>query len=166
MVSQHYWIKEFRLVVREYISSFYYQALDCTYHLKKKPIGFISFLRRRFGKIYIPYIFIISISALITLFIPIYKGSLFNYFGHVFFYKMFDRFAINSYGYQMWFISTIVQFYLVFHLLAWYIKRVNEKLFILTGLIISITWSLTVVALGNEDLETGIAFSFNFFGSL
>ena len=59
-------------------------------HLRK-PLGYGDFLKKRFTKIYIPYIIIVTLSALIALLIPIYENNWNNYFSHVFFYKMFRQ---------------------------------------------------------------------------
>ncbi len=109
-------------------------------HLKK-PLGYSDFLKKRFTKIYIPYIFIVTISALISLWIPIYQNSWNNYFSHVFLYKMFDNKLIGTYGYQLWFISTIIQFYLIFPLIVKARQSMSGKNFLLAGLIISYAWA-------------------------
>ena len=83
-------------------------------HLRK-PLSYKVFLRKRFTKIYLPYIVVVAFSALVSLFIPVYNNSLYAFLGHVFLFKMFDEAIIGSYGYQFWFISTIIQLYLLFH---------------------------------------------------
>jgi peptidoglycan/LPS O-acetylase OafA/YrhL len=120
-------------------------------HLRKR-LGFYDFIKKRFTKIYLPYIIIVSISALIGLFIPIFDNSLYAFFGHVFLYKMFDHTIMMSYGFQLWFISAIIQLYLLFNLLAFLKARISTGAFLLLGLFISISWSLLVVFLGKEDL--------------
>lgn len=77
-----------------------------------KPLGYKDFLKRRFTKVYLPYIIVIFISALI----PFYNTSedkWFQLLSHVFLFKMFDETLESSYGIQMWFVSTIIQFYVV-----------------------------------------------------
>jgi peptidoglycan/LPS O-acetylase OafA/YrhL len=123
-----------------------------------KPLNFLEFLKRRFGKIYIPYVTIVIISALIALVIPIYEGSWYAFFGHLLFYKMFDNSIIGSYGYQLWFVSTIIQFYLIFQLLVLLKKHVSNYLFIILGLLVSLTWSGMVVLLGKEELRNWNSF--------
>ncbi|HXB30360.1 MAG TPA: acyltransferase [Puia sp.] len=118
-------------------------------HLQK-PIGYRDFLKNRFTKIYIPYIIVVTLSALISLFIPIYENNWNNYFSHVFFYKMFDDHLIGTYGYQLWFISSIVQFYLLFPLIVKLREWIPGKTFLLVGLLISYTW-VTIFLLLNKD---------------
>jgi peptidoglycan/LPS O-acetylase OafA/YrhL len=114
-------------------------------HLRK-PLSFPQFLKKRFTKIYIPYIIIVSASALLSFLVPIYTNSAYAFFGHVFLYKMFDDEIMSSYGYQLWFISTIIQLYLVFPILVWVKQRLGGWTFVLIGLAISISWGVFVVA--------------------
>ena len=77
-----------------------------------KPLGYFQFLKRRFLKVYIPYIIIIAISALIPFG---YSGDRFLAFlSHVFLFKMFDNGLMSSFGAQFWFVSMIICFYLIF----------------------------------------------------
>lgn len=47
-------------------------------------------------------------------------------FSHIFLYKMFVSDYEMSFGGQLWFISTIIQFYIVFYRYAIYIKNKME----------------------------------------
>jgi peptidoglycan/LPS O-acetylase OafA/YrhL len=114
-------------------------------HLRK-PLSFLQFLKKRFTRIYIPYIIIVSASALLSLLVPIYTNSAYAFFGHVFLYKMFDDEIMSSYGYQLWFISTIIQLYFVFPFLIRIKERLGGWMFVLTGLAISIIWGIFVVS--------------------
>jgi peptidoglycan/LPS O-acetylase OafA/YrhL len=116
-----------------------------------KPLKFIPFIKKRVTKIYTPYIIIVIISAILSLFIPIYKNSLYALGGHVFLYKMFDESIIGSYGYPLWFISMILQFYLTFNILTWMIKKLDNRYFLIISFIISILWSITVILLNKES---------------
>lgn len=116
-----------------------------------KPLKFIPFIKKRVTKIYTPYIIIVIISAILSLFIPIYKNSLYALGGHVFLYKMFDESIIGSYGYPLWFISMILQFYLTFNILTWMIKKLDNRNFLIISFFISILWSITVILLNKES---------------
>ena len=124
----------------------------------QKPLAYGAFLKCRLSKVYIPYIIVVLFSALLTQFIPLFKSSWYALGGHIFLYKMFDNSIIGSYGGHLWFISTIIQFYLVFHVLAWMKKRTSNKIFLLLGLIISIAWGIFISLLGKSELRSWNSF--------
>lgn len=82
-----------------------------------KPLNYGQFLKRRFSKVYIPYVIVVLISAL-------YFGLVCNrdvlmpVLGSVFLFKMFVPSLENAFGGQMWFVSTIIQFYLFWPLIV------------------------------------------------
>lgn len=115
-----------------------------------RPLTYGAFLKKRTSKIYIPYILVILISAFISLFIPIYENSLYALGGHVFLYKMFDESIMGSYGYPLWFISTILQFYVVFYLLVHAAQRLTNIQFLLISLGLSLAWTFLVLSIGKE----------------
>lgn len=113
-------------------------------HLNK-PLSYSKFLKRRFIKVYIPYILIILVSAAI----PFYSHSdnkLLELSSHIFLFKMFFESLESSLGYQMWFISTIIQFYLLWPI----ILRLAHKGVIL-ALIISLLYGLFITGIGTND---------------
>ena len=126
-------------------------------HLQK-PLPYGDFLKRRFTKIYIPYVLVVTVTALISLAIPLYKNSWNAYFSHVFFYKMFDNDLIGTYGYQLWFISTIIQFYLLFPLIVWLRERIPGNGFLWVGLCFSWSWALIILLLHKEGLRNWNSF--------
>lgn len=81
-------------------------------HLKH-PLKFWSFISKRFKKIYIPYIIVILFSFFVpTMYLG--KNRLLALLSHVLLFKMFIPMFEESFGVQMWFVSTIIQFYLMF----------------------------------------------------
>lgn len=113
-------------------------------HLNK-PLSYSNFLKRRFIKVYIPYILIILLSAAI----PFYNHSdnkLLELSSHIFLFKMFFESLESSLGYQMWFISTIIQFYLLWP----FMLRLSHKGGILS-LIISILYGIFIAIIGVND---------------
>jgi len=124
----------------------------------RKPLNYGVFLKKRFARVYIPYIIIVLLSALITQFIPIFKSSWYALAGHVFLFKMFDSSITGSYGVHFWFISTIIQLYLVFHLLVWFKKRASHLAFISTGVAVSFIWGIIVTLLGKSELRAWNSF--------
>jgi peptidoglycan/LPS O-acetylase OafA/YrhL len=121
-------------------------------HLRR-PLPFVVFLRKRFSKIYVPYILTVIVSAAIALFLPIYPTSAFAFFGHVLLYKMFFADIMGSYGYQLWFMSTIIQLYFLFIPLTRLKERMGDVAFLVTGLAVSISWGVLIVAMGNASMR-------------
>lgn len=82
-----------------------------------KPLVYGNFLKRRFSKVYIPYVLVVLISAL---YFGIVCGQnvLMPLLGSVFLFKMFVPSLEHVFGGQMWFVSTIIQFYLFWPLIV------------------------------------------------
>jgi peptidoglycan/LPS O-acetylase OafA/YrhL len=119
-----------------------------------KSIDFIAFIKKRFSKIYIPYILIVIISYIISLFIPIYPNSNYALSGHVFLFKMFDEDIMSSYGYQLWYISTIIQFYLSFYAIVWIKDKIkHNNIFLLICFLTSVTWGITIILSNNSEIR-------------
>ena len=130
-------------------------------HLNK-PLNYVSFIKKRISKIYIPYILVIVISVFVSFFLPVYPNSLYAFGGHVFLYKMFDESIVGSYGYPLWFISMSIQFYIVFIPLTFLLKKINSTYFILTGFLLSIFWITVVLFLGKETFRVWNSFFLQF----
>jgi peptidoglycan/LPS O-acetylase OafA/YrhL len=104
----------------------------------RNPISYWAFLKKRFSKIYFPYIIVVTISAMIPF---MYEGNHFRaLLSHIFLYKMFMPQYESSFGGHLWFISTIIQFYLIFIPLCKLKERLNDTRFILMALIASMCW--------------------------
>jgi peptidoglycan/LPS O-acetylase OafA/YrhL len=115
-----------------------------------KPLNYWEFFKRRFAKIYIPYILIVTISTLIPF---VYTGDrLLALFSHAFLFKMFNNNFIESFGTQFWFISTIISFYLVFPALFKFIKNARGRGVILS-FFISFIWATITGILEKSDLR-------------
>ncbi len=71
---------------------------------------------------------------------------------------MFNNDLIGSYGYQLWFVSTIIQFYLLFHLIVWLRERIPGNGFIWVGLGISWAWAAVILLLHKEGLRNWNSF--------
>lgn len=120
------------------------------YSYLRNPIPYHTFLKRRMSKVYVPYIVVVLISALISIMVPVYNNSPYALFGHIFLYKMFDESIMTSYGFQLWFVSMILQFYFAFYAIIWLKSKLTPNLFLITTLAVSIGWSLLVLVLGKE----------------
>ena len=112
----------------------------------RKPLGYIAFLKKRFTRIYMPMAVLCVATAVWMAcmgrewFMPLW--------GNLLLFKMFVPELESSMGGQMWFVSTIIQFYLAWPLIVKLFNiRGGEKL----ALIISLLWSTTVGLLGYAE---------------
>lgn len=111
-----------------------------------RQTNYIEFIRRRFWKIYVPYIIVI----IVLFFMPFIEveGNRFKVLlSHVFLYKMFVPKYYNSFG-VFWFVSTIFQFYFVFIPLCKLKNKVGTKPFLFICFGISICWWVVTVITG------------------
>lgn len=81
-----------------------------------KPLDYKEFIRKRFGRIYWP----MAVVCVATAFWMLYQGKevLMPLLGNLLLFKMFMPELECSMGGQMWFISTIIQFYLAWPLIV------------------------------------------------
>ena len=123
-----------------------------TSYLKQK-IGYVEFLKKRFFKIYIPYIIIVVISF----FLPwLYNRSdkVTALLSHIFLFKMFFPQYEESFGTQFWFVSTIFQMYAIFIPMCWFKDKVkNNKLFVCIFFGISVIWWFFSYSLGISSIR-------------
>lgn len=117
----------------------------------KKPKGYFEFIKSRFWKLYIPYIVVVFLSF----FVPAlygYKDRFMALLSHVFLFKMFFERYEGSFGGQFWFMSTIIQFYLLFIPLCGLKKKLKKGfLSIMTG--ISVGYWIIILLLGKQELR-------------
>jgi len=79
--------------------------------------GCRGFYRRRLTKVLLPYYLFVTTLFVLNFVYGLYpdeQGTAYAYLGHILLYKMFDESIVSSYGYHLWFMSTIVQLYLLF----------------------------------------------------
>ncbi len=125
-------------------------------YLRRRTI-FLEFMKKRFWKIYVPYIIVVFISFLASW---MYRSDrVYALMSHVFLYKMFLPEYEESYGVHFWFVSTIIQFYLVFIPMC----RIKEKIknnycfiAIFTG--VSFVWWGICFLLGVTNIRTWNSF--------
>lgn len=123
-----------------------------TSYLKHRT-SFADFLRKRFLKIYIPYIIIV----LLSFFIPwMYDGDdkVSALLSHIFFYKMFVPKYEESFGGHFWFISTIFQLYVLFIPMCRIKEKINNSyLFVLLFSGISVAWWVFCYSTGIDEIR-------------
>lgn len=117
----------------------------------KKCLGVKEFYSRRLKKIYVPYIIIVLISFCIPF---MYQESdrIPALLSHIFLFKMFVPKYEISFGLQLWYISTIIQFYLIFPFLYnLYQKTKNTKKILGWALLVSVCWWILTAYLGKGE---------------
>lgn len=128
-----------------------------------RPLSYGVFLKKRVSKIYVPYMVLVLLTAGISLIIPIFENSWYALGGHALFYKMFDERIVGSYGYPLWFMSMIFQFYFTFYGLIWLKSRLKSRDFLLAGVLVSISWAVLVAYTGHEEERVWKGFFLQFF---
>jgi len=114
----------------------------------------VPFYKKRFFRILLPYYITILVIFAVHLLYPIYiQDGWYALGGHLLLYKMFDESIEGSYGVHFWFISTIIQFYLVFPLIMLMKESLGISLFMATALVISITYWLLISYYHVSDLR-------------
>ncbi len=116
----------------------------------KKPCSVSQFLKSRFVKIYIPYLIFLLIHFVLP-HSPDPNGLRIRMLlSHVFLYKMFFEDYMCSFGLQLWFISTIIQLYILFIPLCRLRSRTSLKSFVLISAAVSIVWWILMYVTGLE----------------
>lgn len=119
----------------------------------KHPKTYAEFIRARFNKLYIPYILIVIISYLIPW---MYTDSdrVAALLSHIFLFKMFVPKYESSFGGQLWFMSTIIQLYLVFIPMCNLKKKLkNTKAFLLITGMLSVLWWVAMAITGKSEVR-------------
>ena len=119
----------------------------------------LLFYRRRMSKVWFPYVLALTLSLLAALTLNIFTDRWDAWLAGVALYQMFSEHYIVSFGGHFWFISAILQFYLVFPLLAWLQQRLAARHFQSVGGCWFIFQEKVICA-------TGIVFSCNSCGNL
>ncbi len=105
----------------------------------------VQFYRRRLTKVWLPYVLALTISLLAALAFDLFPDRWDAWLAGVGLYQMFYEPYVQSFGGHFWFISTIVQFYLVFPLLRKIqLKLADNHLFFLLLLTVSVAWWVLV----------------------
>jgi peptidoglycan/LPS O-acetylase OafA/YrhL len=117
----------------------------------RRPSTAGQFLGRRFSRVYLPYLVTVTAIAAVSAVTQLYAGSWSAFLGHVFLFKMFDESIVGSYGYHLWFLSTIFQLYLAFPFLVNVKSRVSDAVFLALGITVSLGWILVVYCSGHGE---------------
>ncbi len=121
--------------------------------LSGSPQSYRTFYTRRLQKVLIPYFGFVTLVFLLNLGCPLYRSDgLYAYLGHLLLFKMFDESIITSFGYPLWFMSTIIQFYLIFPGLDSALTRWGPRRFLSGACVISLAFmTLTIVSHHSDE---------------
>ncbi len=114
-----------------------------------------QFYSRRLTKVWLPYVLVLSISLLAAFAFHLFPDRWGAWLAGVGLYQMFYEPYIHSFGGHFWFISTIVQFYLVFP----FLKKIqadmaDNRQFFLVTLAISMAWWVVVFLYDKGSLRS------------
>jgi peptidoglycan/LPS O-acetylase OafA/YrhL len=128
--------------------------------LSSTKMSTIAFYKKRFIKILVPYYLIIIVICITNIFLPLYeRNNLYAIGGRLIFYDIFDKNIIGSYGYHFWFISTIVQFYILFPLIIKIKNKTTSNRFLLFSLLISLTyWLFAAIFYSSQEIVNNSVF--------
>lgn len=120
---------------------------------RNKETGFGEFIHKRFYRVYFPYIAIIFMYYITPTII--FEGNrIIALFSHILLFKMFVPKYETSFGSFFWFMSTLIQFYLIFVPLCRIKKKIQNTVFLILCTIVSISWWLVIFwcGLGEERI--------------
>jgi len=119
-------------------------------HLRK-PLTYPAFLKHRFLRVYLPFAIVILVSAAVPFYYTA-PDKLTAVASNLLLFKMFSEHFESSFGGQMWFVSTIIQFYLCWQLIVKIFKQTGGgKRSFLLALFISLGWSTFVALSGLSE---------------
>jgi peptidoglycan/LPS O-acetylase OafA/YrhL len=109
-----------------------------------KPVSTLDFFKKRFIKVLLPYILVLSISLGVSVLTNVFPDRWQAWLAGVGLYQMFSERFIESFGGHFWFISTIFQFYIAYPFLLFLKNKIGAWPFFAVCLAGSIGWWLVV----------------------
>lgn len=120
--------------------------------------SWMSFFKRRFVNVLIPYYVGIILIFGLNLWLHIYPDGVRELMSHLLLYKMFVEPYTRSFGGHFWFISTIIQFYLLFPLLSRIVGRLSPIQSMALAVGISLSYSLLLMYMGKAGVRVWNSF--------
>lgn len=131
--------------------------------LSRQPMSAAAFYKRRFLKVWLPYVLALTLSCAAAYAWGLFPNGWREWLAGVALYQMFYESYIQSFGGHFWFISAIMQFYLVFPLLVWIQNRCHRPIWFAGGaLLVSVVWWCTVWFLGKTEWRVWNSFFLQF----
>lgn len=107
-----------------------------------------TFYLKRFQKVLLPYYVAVTLIFITNHFVALYPAGWPEYLSHLLLYKMFYGPYMESFGPHFWFVSTIVQFYLLWPVLLAASKRLSTTALLCLSLLISLLYSGLMIKMG------------------
>lgn len=121
--------------------------------------NWLTFFRRRFAKVLLPYYVAVTLIFVVTLFVPIYRTDGWaEYLSHIALYKMVNNTYTRNLDEYLWFVSTIIQFYLIVPLLMRWVDWTPAGRVIGLSITISLLYSLLITELEVAYLRVWYSF--------
>ena len=117
-----------------------------------------SFFKRRFINVLIPYYVGVTLIFSLNLWLHIYPDGVRELISHLLLYKMFIEPYTRSFGGHFWFISTIIQFYLLFPLLSRLVERLKPLRAVMLAVGLSLSYSLLLMYTGKAGVRVWNSF--------
>ena len=127
-----------------------------------KPVPAAVFFKKRFTKVWLPYVLVLTISLVFAVFFGTFPDRWPAWLAGVGLYQMFFNDFIESFGGHFWFISAIFQFYLAFPALLFLKKKLGDWPFFALCLAISVGWWLAVFFLQKGGIRVWNSFFLQF----
>lgn len=128
-----------------------------------KELSLAGFYQRRLVKIWVPYVLALTLSMWAAFAWNIFPDRWEAWLAGVGLYQMFSGRWIETLGGHFWFISTIIQFYLIYPLLVRFQKKSHSSAAFLIGcLLASMAWWIAISLLGKAELRHWNSFFLQF----
>lgn len=121
-----------------------------------------AFYRRRLTRVWFPYALALTLSWAAAAFLHFFPDGWEEWLAGVALYQMFSSAWMESFGGHFWFVSAIVQFYIVFPLLMRLLERMGAARFVALCAAVSVVWWLAVWAMGKESARAWNSFFLQF----
>ena len=115
-----------------------------------RPLSFMQFMKKRFLKIYLPFLIFVIIHYHLPYWGIPEEVRRHQLMSNIFLYKMFYEKYICCFGLQLWFVSTIIELYLLFLPLCRLHEKTSPLSFLYIGLAISAAWWIAMHLTGLE----------------
>lgn len=116
----------------------------------KHQLIYTNFLKKRILKIYIPYMFVVFLSFLV----PFVSGGPNRFIGllsHIFQFRIFSMTYFEAFGGHFWYLGTLFQLYIIFHLTYYLLNKIKERYFLIIAFSFSVAYVCILAAFNLQN---------------